>query len=196
LKKIRNGHSKLFFLCLKWPSERPKVVMVLKQIIDAANRCITFVKRHRRVKLDDDVVKLNLGSGLSVASGWVNIDASLNALFAGWPTPVLRLLYRWAGARKWYPEGQYVKILKEYIFLHHDLEYGIPFADESVNYIYTSHWLEHLFLDHADRLLREAYRVLKVGGTVRICVPDLDFAVSEYLIGPCAVKGTGEMGYV
>jgi predicted SAM-dependent methyltransferase len=153
--------------------------MMFRRLLERVNSLATLVKKHRRIKSNSNIVKLNLGCGLSVASGWVNIDASLNALFAGWPAPVLRFLYRGSGAKHWYSEEQYVAILQKHIFLHHDLEYGIPFADESIDFIYTSHWLEHLFLDTAERLLRETYRVLKFGGILRVCLPDLEFAISE-----------------
>ena len=156
---------------------------MLKQFIEGGNKSVVFLKRNRKIKPKGGIVKLNLGCGLSVAPGWINIDASLNALFAEWPAPVLNFLYRQAGAQRWYSKEQYIDILKDHVFLHHDLEYGIPFVDESVDYIYTSHWLEHLFLDQAERLLRDAYRVLKTGGRIRICVPDLEFAVTAYLRG-------------
>ncbi|MDQ3919890.1 MAG: SAM-dependent methyltransferase, partial [Acidobacteriota bacterium] len=43
--------------------------------------------------------------------------------------------------------------------------------------------LEHLYKEDAERLMREAYRVLKPGGCIRICVPDLEHAVRQYLKG-------------
>jgi len=41
--------------------------------------------------------------------------------------------------------------------------------------------LEHFDNDLALRFLRECYRILKVGGVVRIVVPDLDRIVHEYV---------------
>jgi predicted SAM-dependent methyltransferase len=48
------------------------------------------------------------------------------------------------------------------------------FADESFDFIYSEHFLEHLFFDEAVALLQECDRLLKPGGVVRVCVPDAD----------------------
>jgi SAM-dependent methyltransferase len=45
----------------------------------------------------------------------------------------------------------------------------LPFADESQNYVYTSHCLEHISDTRAP--LREWFRVVKVGGHLIIVVP-------------------------
>jgi predicted SAM-dependent methyltransferase len=43
--------------------------------------------------------------------------------------------------------------------------------------------LEHLDSRTAERLIADAYRVLRPGGVLRLCVPDLEFAVSRYQEG-------------
>ncbi|MEM9388423.1 MAG: methyltransferase domain-containing protein [Pseudomonadota bacterium] len=63
----------------------------------------------------------------------------------------------------------------------HDLRRGIPFADESIDFVYHSHVLEHLDRDVAPGFLREIQRVLKPGGLQRIVVPDLELLVRRYL---------------
>jgi len=73
--------------------------------------------------------------------------------------------------------------LKDHQFIHHNLEYGIPMADESVDFAYSSHFLEHLTRADTLRLIDEVYRVLKQNGLLRIIVPDLAFAVSLYSKG-------------
>jgi len=130
-----------------------------------------------------DVVKLNLGCGLAVAKGWINVDGSLNALAASWPRSVHQLLYRVSGANRYYTCEEYCALLEEHQFIHHDLAYGIPFVDESVNSVYSSHFLEHLHRQDALHLLQESFRVLKHGGVIRICVPDLAYAISLYTWG-------------
>jgi SAM-dependent methyltransferase len=51
-----------------------------------------------------------------------------------------------------------------------DLEDGIlPFADESVQGVYCSHVLEHIW--DWEKLVLEVHRVLKVGGCFRVRVP-------------------------
>ncbi len=49
------------------------------------------------------------------------------------------------------------------------------FADESVSEIYASHVLEHLgYLDDLPNALKGFHRILKVGGRLRLSVPDLE----------------------
>jgi len=64
-----------------------------------------------------------------------------------------------------------------------DLRLGIPFTDDSIYYIYTSHTLEHISKTSAQELMREAHRTLKRGGIIRVCVPDLEQAVKLYQQG-------------
>lgn len=49
------------------------------------------------------------------------------------------------------------------------------FGDNSIDEVYASHVLEHLgFRDELPKALREIWRVLKPGGTLKISVPDLE----------------------
>ena len=48
------------------------------------------------------------------------------------------------------------------------------FQSKSVNLIYTSHCIEHLKFDTTSLLLKDAYRVLKTDGVLRVVVPDTD----------------------
>ncbi len=63
----------------------------------------------------------------------------------------------------------------------HDLRKQLPFAPESVDAVYHSHFLEHLDRDFAEELLLEIKRVLKAGGVQRIVVPDFERVCREYL---------------
>ena len=65
--------------------------------------------------------------------------------------------------------------------LVHNLSKGIPFADNSVDVVYHSHFLEHLDRDVAECFLLEVKRVLKPGGIQRIVVPDLRKVCISYL---------------
>lgn len=62
-----------------------------------------------------------------------------------------------------------------------DLRRGIPFPDNSVDVIYSSHLLEHMSYRDGLSLLREALRVLKPGGVVSVCVPNARLYVEAYL---------------
>lgn len=50
-----------------------------------------------------------------------------------------------------------------------------------VNHIYSRHMLEHLTNYEADRALRDWFKSLKTGGTIRIVVPDMDFHCRQWL---------------
>lgn len=46
--------------------------------------------------------------------------------------------------------------------------------DESVDVVYTSHSLEHLYPLEVDQCLRSVVRVLRPGGALFVCVPNLE----------------------
>lgn len=151
-----------------------------REIIETGTNALCWMRQRQvlnTLKLPTPL-RVNLGCGLEVAPGWVNIDASFNSLIANCPSWFQRHAYRISGAKAYYSETDYLKTLNSSHFYQHDLKYGIPIQDASVDVIFSCHFLEHLRLPIARKLLRESYRVLKVGGIVRIVVPDLDYAVS------------------
>ena len=157
---------------------------MIRRLIDQGNSLIAWTKKTRRVHLNSGVVKVNAGSSLSVTEGWINVDSSPHVLFAGWPNAILKLLYKVSDARKWCGEPEtYLRQLKSYDFVHHNLGYGLPFSDDSVDFVYSSHVLEHFHSFAAERLLRDVHRVLKKGGRLRVCVPDLQHAYGLYVQG-------------
>ncbi|MEI6149958.1 MAG: methyltransferase domain-containing protein [bacterium] len=58
---------------------------------------------------------------------------------------------------------------------------GFPYPDGHFDAVYSSHTLEHFTREQALFLLREARRVLKSTGVLRIVVPDLAGTCKEYL---------------
>jgi SAM-dependent methyltransferase len=141
-------------------------------------------RRNRKVRLDGRPVKLNVGSGLVVAPGWVNMDVSLITLAASWPVVLQRTIHRLlpesSAARRLYTFEQFRTLLRDYTFVHHRVEFGLPFHNDSVDYIFTSHLVEHLYLSHARLFFAESLRVLRSGGVLRICIPDLEHAIKLY----------------
>lgn len=158
---------------------------IIRTVIDSSTKAICYWNRNRRLAgwPGKTTIQLNLGCGLAVAKGWVNVDGSLNALVAAWPEFMHKVLYRFSGSNRYYSEAEYCRLLREHDFLHHDLAYGIPFADNTADFVYSSHFLEHLFKKDAFALLKESYRVLKPGGTIRVCIPDLEYAMRLYKSG-------------
>ncbi len=69
-------------------------------------------------------------------------------------------------------------------FPHLDYNSGIDdltmFNDDSVDLIYSSHALEYFDRIEAETVLSEWCRVLKVGGTLRLAVPDFEALVEVY----------------
>ncbi|MHC5062572.1 MAG: class I SAM-dependent methyltransferase [Planctomycetota bacterium] len=63
-----------------------------------------------------------------------------------------------------------------------DLREGLPFADNSVDLIYTEHSMEHFYReDDGPFLLQECLRTLQPGATIRITVPDAAVFMDYYV---------------
>lgn len=85
------------------------------------------------------------------------------------------------------------KILPEYINIDRidkaeivaDLTKGIPLDDNSVDYIFSEDFLEHMPQDKAVFIINEIYRVLKPGGIMEHYIPNAgsrnDFASPTHL---------------
>jgi predicted SAM-dependent methyltransferase len=48
-----------------------------------------------------------------------------------------------------------------------------PFKDDTFDYVYSEHMIEHIEYDSALFMLRECFRVLRPGGKIRMSTPDL-----------------------
>ena len=66
--------------------------------------------------------------------------------------------------------------------IYWDLTKGIPFPDESISKIYSSHFLEHLSYNENQKFLNECLRVLMPGGHFSICVPNARIYIEAYLM--------------
>ena len=62
-----------------------------------------------------------------------------------------------------------------------ELRDGLPFPDNSVSMIYSSHVLEHFCYRELMRLLKDCLRVLEPGGVFSACVPDASMYIMGYL---------------
>lgn len=67
--------------------------------------------------------------------------------------------------------------------IYWDLRRGIPFPDESIAKIYSSHFLEHLSFKEGQIFLSECLRVLVKGGKFSICVPNARLYIEYYILG-------------
>lgn len=106
-------------------------------------------------------VKLNLGCGINLLPGFTNVDKFITA------EDMLRGTTTHEGIWKHalWPKGAK--------FLQADM-LALPFKDNSVDYIESLEALEHLPYKDVEKALFEMYRVLKPGGELCVCVPDMD----------------------
>lgn len=65
--------------------------------------------------------------------------------------------------------------------IYWDLRNGMPFPNESIHKIYSSHLFEHLSFNEGQKLLGECLRVLIPGGFFSICVPNAKLYIEAYL---------------
>lgn len=61
-----------------------------------------------------------------------------------------------------------------------DLTKPIPFPDNSVSMIYSSHLLEHFEYSELIKLLAECLRILKPGGSFSACIPNARIYLNAY----------------
>ena len=102
-----------------------------------------------------DLVKLNIGSFINMFyRGWSNTDILDLSDFARH---------------------------NAYIFKQHDASTPFPVEDGRVNLIFSSHVLEHLVREDALKFLKECYRMLCIGGHIRIAVPNVGLLMQNYI---------------
>lgn len=65
--------------------------------------------------------------------------------------------------------------------LNHDLRFGIPAEEGTLEAVYHSHLLEHLSYPDALELIARIHKAMKPGGLHRILVPDLEAFAKAYL---------------
>jgi len=104
---------------------------------------------------NDGLIKLNIGSFKDMFYyGWINIDIlDLNDFSKG----------------------------QAYNFTQCDITKGIPYKDNEVDIIFTSHFLEHIDRTQGKQFLKECHRVMKPGGLIRISVPNAFQLTGEYI---------------
>lgn len=120
-------------------------------------------------------LKINVGCGPSgQIRGFDNIDNSPNIIISKIPF-LKKILYRCGLIAEHQYKSDWSDVIKC------DASRGLPYSDQSVNKIYTSHFLEHIPSDRGFIFLKECYRVLKKSGTMRLVVPDLFVFAEKYV---------------
>jgi len=124
------------------------------------------------------MIRLNIGCGSSPILGWINYDNSKSIFISKHPLVFILIKYLNLLDAK---QTEYI----EYLCKNNNIRFTnaskyIPHKDNSVDVIYTSHMIEHLSRDEFSAFLKEAKRVLKKGGIIRISTPDLHKMVEQY----------------
>lgn len=114
-------------------------------------------------------MKLNLGCGAQVLDGWCNVDYAIGARFVKIP------FFKWFNGK-----AKLFNLTWDRKIILHDLTKKFPWADDSVEIVYSSHTLEHFSKEDGKRFLSECHRVLKKKGIIRIVVPDLQDIINGY----------------
>jgi predicted SAM-dependent methyltransferase len=122
--------------------------------------------------------RLNIGCGMTPTKGWRNLDNSLSIRIAKWGLLGI-LLHKFRLIST--PSLNNIKFCQSNKIEWADATRYIPASTESVDVLYTSHMLEHLDRDEASAFLKEAKRVLRSNGIIRIAVPDIKQKVSDYI---------------
>ncbi len=98
---------------------------------------------------------INLGCGGQLLDGWLNCD--------------------WDDSKsRGYTPAQHL--------LNIDLRLGLPLPQNSVDFIYSSHFLEHLTYEECLRLLQDCHAALRPGGTLRTVLPDQQKFMRAYCL--------------
>lgn len=110
-------------------------------------------------------IKINIGCGLSGIDGWHNLDNSPTIWMSRIP-----LLNRLLKTPAWPRDVR-----------RYDVRKVLPYPDDCVRYIYSSHAFEHFTRAESLGIAKDCLRVLVPGGVLRVVVPDLALIVQEYV---------------
>lgn len=147
---------------------------------DTVNALLLLSKKNRKYTFDESkFTGINLGSSTDNPPRWMGISGGITIWFVNLPKFFLRLAYPFSKRSKKQPFSQFYEKIKNGKVIHHNLFYGLPFHTNTVPYIFSSHFMEHLTYDSAKFVLVEAHRTLKPGGMIRILVPSLDAEVER-----------------
>lgn len=149
-------------------------------ISDTLNSFLLICKRKKRYAFDASIYKgVNLGSSTTSPTGWIGISGGITIFFLNLPKLFLRLAFPFSARSRKMKFNEFYQQTKKVRLLHHNLFFSIPFNDEVVPFLFSSHFFEHLTYDSARFLIAESYRVLKPGGYIRIVVPALEDEVEK-----------------
>ncbi len=122
-------------------------------------------------------IRVNIGCGMTPTLGFENFDNSLSLKLSKHPL-FSELLHKLKLISS--TQMDYIRFCWSNNIKFADATKRIPLPNDSASLVYSSHMLEHLDRSEASMFLREAYRVLKSGGVIRLVLPDLSKAIATY----------------
>ena len=137
--------------------------------------------------------KINVGCGRTPTKGYKNFDNSPSLFFASVPR-LAALLHKLSFIKL--EQFEFISFCRREAISYADACRKIPLENDAAEVVYASHMLEHLYPRQARLFLKEAFRVLKPGGVIRIVVPDLSIFVKSYLESGNSTKFIGELNLV
>jgi predicted SAM-dependent methyltransferase len=108
---------------------------------------------------------INCGSGRLLERGWLNTDQA-------------RIQERDGREAA---HGRLTRVDESIYYLRHDSTTPYPVEDETFDWAFSEHFIEHLPPEDAIAWLREVRRVLRPGGLVRVTTPSLARYARAYL---------------
>ena len=120
-------------------------------------------------------IKLNIGCGpTGQIKGFVNLDNSPSVILSRFPH-IKNIAYNLGMITEEQFRANWSGVIKC------DASKRLPYKDNSVDQIYSSHFLEHIPYNKGISTLAECYRVLKNGGVFRLVLPDLLWHAENYV---------------
>jgi predicted SAM-dependent methyltransferase len=118
----------------------------------------------RGLRDDGKVLHLHASCGTVHLNGWLNFD-----------------LLDFVGSDGKTTQLDHAHAIDGHCYVKHDAATRYPFPDGAVSSVYSEHFIEHLSLEQGLAWMREAYRLLKPGGVLRLSTPDLEAYCRGYL---------------
>lgn len=141
------------------------------------NNFLLWFKKNKKYKLNKGEIGINLGCEVETIPSFVGIDGSFliylikNPLL---PKAIKKRLYKKTWTSERHSFGDFVKKINSIRIIHHNILYGLPFKDNSIKFLFSCAFIEHVSEKNVLKIFKECFRVMKKKGKIRISVPDLD----------------------